>query len=159
MQAYDYSVLARGLHVIAVVLWIGGVAFVTTVLLPSLHRIPADRRLELFESLEGRFALQARITTLITGLSGFYMLHALRAWDRYLHAQFWWVHLMTLIWLLFTVVLFVLEPLFLHRWFHQQAVRNPERAFAILHRMHRILLGLSLLAILGAVAGAHGLLG
>ncbi len=159
MSSYEYSVIARILHVMAVVLWIGGVGFVTTVLLPSLRRLPADRRLRLFETLEGRFSLQAKVTTLITGLSGFYMLYALQAWDRYQHARFWWVHLMTLVWLIFTLVLFVFEPAFLRRRFHRLAQSEPGRAFAILQRMHRVLLGLSLVTILGAVAGAHGLLG
>ena len=62
-------ILARVVHVLGVVLWIGGVAFVTTVLLPALRRTadPA-RRLALFEELEGRFAFQARIVTVLTGL-------------------------------------------------------------------------------------------
>ncbi len=158
MQNPDAFILARALHVIGVVLWIGGVAFVTTVLLSSLRRITDSKlRLELFEQLEGRFAFQARVVTVITGLSGFYMLEALNAWDRYLHPQFWWLHLMTVIWVVFTVVLFVLEPLVLHRWFHNRAVADSDRAFALVHRMHRILLTLSLLAVFGAVAGAHGL--
>jgi uncharacterized membrane protein len=157
MRDADLFILARVLHVLGVVLWIGGVAFVTTVLLPSIRRTtdPA-RRLELFENLEGRFAWQARITTLATGLTGFYMLHYLDACDRYLSPAWWWIHLMTLVWVLFTVVLFVLEPLVLHRWFHEKATADGERAFRLVHRMHVILLALSLVAVLGAVAGSHG---
>ena len=84
------------------------------------------------------------------------MLETMNAWDRYLHAQFWWMHLMTFVWIIFTVVLFVLEPLFLHRWFKEQATKDSEYAFAWLHRMHIVLLSLSLLAVIGAVAGTHG---
>ncbi|MDI1231747.1 MAG: hypothetical protein PSU93_11410 [Methylobacter sp.] len=80
----------------------------------------------------------------------------MNAWDRYQHMQFWWMHLMTFIWVVFTVVLFVLEPLVLHRWFRDQAIKNSENAFAWLHGFHKALLGLSMLAIFGAVAGAHG---
>ncbi len=36
MQDFQYFVLARTFHVLGVVLWIGGVAFVTTVLIPAL---------------------------------------------------------------------------------------------------------------------------
>lgn len=64
---------------------------------------------------------------------------------------------MTFIWAIFTLVLFVLEPLVLHRWFREQAIKNSERAFARLHRMHKILLTLSLLAVFGAIAGSHGM--
>lgn len=157
MEDFDYFVLARTLHVLGVVIWIGGVAFVTTVLIPSIRKITDTQyRLELFEQLEGRFAFQARIVTLITGISGFYMLYVMNAWDRYQHLQFWWMHLMTFIWAVFTVVLFVLEPLVLHRWFRERATKDSENAFAWLHRMHKILLTLSLLAVLGAVAGSHG---
>ena len=157
MNDFGGFVLARALHVFGVVLWIGGVAFVTTVLLPALRRLDeAGARLDLFERLEGRFALQARLTTLLSGLSGFYMLHFLNAWDRYQQGQFWWIHLMTAVWLIFTLVLFVFEPLFLHRWFHQLALRDDARAFRLVQRMHVILLSLSLLAVGAGVVGAHG---
>lgn len=157
MESSNYFILARALHVVGVVLWIGGVAFVTTVLISSLKKITdTDKRLELFEELEGKFAFQARIITLITGISGFYMLYFMNAWDRYQQPAFWWIHLMTFIWAIFTIVLFVLEPLVLHRWFRKQAIRNSESAFAWLHRMHKVLLTLSLVAVLGAVAGSHG---
>ena len=45
--------LARALHVLAVVLWIGGVAMVTTVLLPAIRRLPlSDDPVALFEQVE-----------------------------------------------------------------------------------------------------------
>ncbi|HEB29106.1 MAG TPA: hypothetical protein ENI05_15380 [Porticoccus sp.] len=159
MQDVDIFVFARSLHIIGVVLWIGGVAFVTTVLIPSLKRISAsENRLELFERLENKFSFQAKIATLITGISGVYMLFFMDVWSRYLELQFWWMHLMTFVWFIFTVVLFVLEPLFLHRWFHQKATDNSDIAFMRLHTMHIILLLLSLIAVFGAVAGSHGFL-
>lgn len=157
MEDYRLFILARALHVVGVVLWIGGVAFVTTVLIPALRRLPdATDRYRLFESLEGRFAFQARVVTLVTGISGFYMMEFMSAWERYLQPQFWWIHLMTVIWVVFTLILFVLEPLVLHRWFAEQAARDSDHAFLWLHRMHKILLTLSLVAVLGAVAGSHG---
>ncbi len=157
MENFNYFVIARALHVLSVVVWIGGVAFVTTTLIPSLRRVTdTENRLKLFEELEGKFALQARFVTVIAGISGFYMLHFMDAWGRYQHIQFWWMHLMTLVWVVFTVVLFVLEPLVLHRWFHAKATTDSETAFAWLHRMHKILLTLSGLAILGAMLGSHG---
>ena len=157
MESFDQFVLARALHVVAVVMWIGGVAFVTTVLIPSLRALDSDEnRIQLFERLEGRFAFQAKVTTLLTGLSGLWMLDYLNAWSRYLDPQFWWLHLMTAIWFIFTLVLFVLEPLFLHRLFHRLAEQDSDAAFKKLQIMHRILLSLSLLAVAAAVAGAHG---
>ena len=70
--------IARVLHVLGVVLWIGGVAMVTMVLLPATKRmqLPIDR-FAFFEKIEHGFARQARITTLVTGASGAYLVHAL----------------------------------------------------------------------------------
>lgn len=157
MKNYDAFIIARVLHVVGVVLWIGGVAFVTTVLIPALRGMQDQKkRYTLFETLEGRFSFQAKITTAITGLSGLYMIYYLDAWSRYLNLSFWWIHLMTLVWLIFTIVLFILEPLFLHQWFHDQAEKDSDRTFRVLHTMHKVLLTLSLISVLGAVAGVRG---
>ena len=157
MENFSHFIFARALHVVGVLFWIGGVAFVTTVLIPSLKKITnTDDRLALFEQLEGKFGLQAKIATLLTGLSGYYMLEVMNAWDRYLQPQFWWMHLMTLVWAIFTLVLFVFEPLFLHQLFREMAIKNSDKTFARLHLMHIVLLTLSVVAVLGAVVGSHG---
>lgn len=153
----DDVAIARALHVLSVVLWIGGVAFVTTVLLPALRRRPAQERLDAFDALERRFSHQARVTTLVAGASGFYMVIRLELWDRFHTAVFWWMHAMVLLWLLFTVLLFIAEPLFLHRWLGARARRAPGSTFRLVEWLHRCLLALSLITILGAVAGSHGL--
>lgn len=150
-------ILARALHVLGVVLWIGGVAFVTTVLLPSVRRLKSpDERVEFFEAIEGRFARQARFTTLLVGASGFYLAHAWNLWERFRLAGFWWMHAMVLTWAIFTLMLFVLEPLFLHRKLLAMSRTEPEGTFRRIERMHWALLALSLVTVLGAVAGAHG---
>ncbi|MBL4829459.1 MAG: hypothetical protein JKY55_06190 [Aliivibrio sp.] len=157
MNEMDLFPLSRAIHIIGVVMWIGGVAFVTTVLIPALKKMDSEKeKLALFEQLEGRFGLQAKVSIILTGLSGFYMLHAMGAWSRYLEPQFWWLHLMTFIWIIFSLVLFVFEPRFLHQWFHQQAEKESVTTFKRLHTMHIVLLSLSLLATLSAVLGAHG---
>ncbi|MEJ1296266.1 MAG: hypothetical protein RPU64_10975 [Candidatus Sedimenticola sp. (ex Thyasira tokunagai)] len=154
METY---ILARALHVLGVVLWIGGVAMVTTVLLPATRQLKTPQeRVQFFERVEQRFAWQARATTLLTGLSGFYMLYLLDAWSRYSTPAYWWIHAMTAVWAIFTLVLFVLEPLFLHRLFLRKAEENPEKTFHIIQTMHWILLSVSLITVFGAVAGSHG---
>jgi uncharacterized membrane protein len=153
----DDFVLARIVHVLGVVLWIGGVAFVTLVLLPGMkHLQPASDRVAMFERLENGFAWQARLTTVLTGASGFYMLYVLDAWERFSDPGFWWLHAMSAIWLIFTVMLFVLEPLVLHKWFAQRARSQPERTLALIQRLHWVLLTASLVTVAGAVAGVHG---
>ena len=153
----DGVVVARALHVLAVVLWIGGVGFVTTVLLPAVRRLKSpEERLAFFDSVERRFAWQARITTLVAGLSGFYMAARLDLWSSFLSPDFWWLDAMVFVWLVFTIMLFVAEPLFLHRWFHDRAQTRPEETFRLVAGLHWGLLILSLITVLGAVAGSHG---
>lgn len=155
----EYFTLARVLHVLAVVLWIGGVSMVTTVIIPAVKKMKSkEEQMETFEKIEGRFALQAKITTLITGISGFYMVYVLDVWNRFLEPRYWWFHTMVIVWALFTVVLYVLEPFILHKLFKKYASKNPEKTFNIMHKAHWILLLLSLITIAGAVAGSHGFL-
>ncbi|MDR3539172.1 MAG: hypothetical protein P4L71_21965 [Acetobacteraceae bacterium] len=150
--------IARALHVLAVVLWIGGVGMVTTVLLPAIRRAyPADQRFPLFHGLEQRFAGQARFTTLLAGVSGFYMVWRLEAWDRFRAAGFWWMHAMVCVWLVFTLMLFVIEPLFLERQLARRAAVAPEATYRLVEWLHRILLLLSLVTVAGAVAGSQGI--
>jgi hypothetical protein len=63
---------------------------------------------------------------------------------------------MVAIWLVFTIVLFVLEPLFLHRWFSARARHDPAGTLRLVGRLHWVLLIASLLTVAGAVAGSHG---
>lgn len=53
-------------------------------------------------------------------------------------------------------MLFVAEPLFLHRWFHARAASDPDGTFRLIQRMHAVLLTVSLVTVFGAVLGAHG---
>jgi uncharacterized membrane protein len=153
---YDLAI-AKILHITGVVLWIGGVAFVTTVLLPTVKKFKSkEERIDFFEKAEHRFAKQARITTLFVGLSGFYMVTRYNMWNRFLDISYWWMHLMVLVWLIFTLLLFVLEPLFLHKRMREKAQKDPEKTYGNIFRMHLILLLLSLITIVGAVAGSNG---
>lgn len=155
----DDVAIARAVHVLSVVFWIGGVAFVTTVALPAIRRLKAPGEwLAFFDAFERRFAGQARVTTLLAGVSGFYMATRLDLWSRFLSASYWWMHGMVLVWLIFTVMLFAAEPLVLHRWLHARAAADPEATFGLVQKLHLFLLALSSLVILGAVAGSHGFL-
>ena len=126
MTINDYA-LWRGLHVLAIVLWIGGVAFVTTILIPALRRSGNDYAL--FEKLEHRFGLQAKFSTQIAMIST---------------------------WAVFTLMLFVLEPWLMHRLLKQKAQIDPAGTMALLQRVHIALLTLSLITVAGGVIGAHG---
>jgi uncharacterized membrane protein len=153
MEAWGF---ARALHVVGVVLWIGGVAMVTTVLLPAVRRLPGTDAFAVFERLEHRFAAQSRWTTLIVGASGFYLVESLGVWSRFAELRYWWMHAMVLVWAIFTLMLFVIEPLFLHRRLAQRARRDAAGTLRAVARLHWVLLALALATIAGAVAGSHG---
>lgn len=153
----DEAALARAVHVFGVVLWIGGVAFVTTVLLPAVRRMKRpEERVAFFEAVERRFAWQARVTTVLVGISGFYLVEIWGLWHRFAEAGFWWMHAMVLVWVVFTVMLFVAEPLVLHRWFLARAAEKPDSTFRLIERMHWLLLTISLITVIGATIGSHG---
>jgi uncharacterized membrane protein len=149
----DDLTLARIIHVTSVVIWIGGVYFVTFIVLPALRQ--AEDKVARFEAVESLFTKHAKFVVTLAGLSGFYMLYRLEGWGRYASIDYWWVHAMTLLWLIFTLVLFVAEPLFLHAWFIRRAQEAPEKAFALATRFHQIMTLLSLLVIAAAIFGVH----
>jgi hypothetical protein len=151
----DGLALARVLHVLAVVVWIGGVSIVTTALLPAVRRreFGADW-LAAFQAIERRFAWQARVGIVIVGLTGLYMIVQADMWDRFRSAEYWWMHTMVCTWTIFAIGLFVVEPLFLDRRLRPGA--NERAVFAQLAAAHWVLLTLSLITIFGAVAGSHG---
>lgn len=154
----DDVAVARAIHVLAVVLWIGGVGVVTTVVLPIVRRarIPQER-LALFDAVERRFIWQARVLTLLVAASGFYMVERLNLWQRFRSVEFWWMHAMVGVWAIFTLILFVAEPLIVHRWVQRRALTAPDATFFWLHWLHWVLLGLSLITIFAAVAGSYGM--
>jgi uncharacterized membrane protein len=153
----DGLALARVLHVLAVVVWIGGVSIVTTALLPAVRRseFGADW-LAAFQAIERRFARQARVAIVIVGLTGLYMIVQADMWDRFRSAEYWWMHAMVCIWAIFAIGLFLVEPLFLDRRLRRRANERMEAVFAQLAAVHWVLLTLSLITIFGAVAGSHG---
>ena len=115
-----------------------------------------EERVEFFEAVERRFAWQARGTTLLVGATGFHLVAAWDLWSRFQSPSYWWMHAMVVVWAVFTVMLFIAEPLFLHRRFLEAARHRPDATFRRIERMHWVLLVISLATVLGAVAGSHG---
>jgi uncharacterized membrane protein len=152
----DDFTIARVVHVGAVLFWIGGVSFVTLVLLPWVRRShPPSERLAAFHAVESRFAPQARAWVLLAGASGFWMTYRARLWSRFADPATWWMDAMVAVWVVFTVVLFIAEPLVLHR--RMNASPSPEADFRRVESAHRLLLAGSVVAVVGAVGGSHGL--
>ena len=147
--------IAIAVHLLAILWWIGGVAFVTLVFIPALRADDTRDRHELLQTIEHRFAPQARIAIVLVGLSGGYLLWKLGAWRWLSLAQFWWLSAMIAYWLLFVVILFIIEPLGLM----QRAAfagHDPAAGWRRFHAVHALLLVLALIIIAAAVAGSHG---
>lgn len=153
----DDFAIARALHLLAVVLWVGGVGFVTTVVTPALRTAhPPAERLAAFHRFERQFVAQARFWVTLAGASGIWMVWRGDLWARFHDLHFWWMHLMFAMWLLFMTMLFVVEPFVLHRAFAASA--TPERDFDRIEIMHRVVLTLLLVTILAAALGSRGML-
>jgi uncharacterized membrane protein len=156
----DDVTLARAVHVLAVIHWMGGVAFVTLVTLPSIAATGTSaHRFEMFEAVERRFSAQVRISVPLAGLSGLYMADRLGLWGRFVQADGWWLMAMAVVWLLFMMILFVLEPFVLHDRFRRRAASDPDGALRLVQRAHWLLLSAGAATAAAAVLGAHGLLG
>lgn len=156
MPAVDDFAVARAVHVIAVLFWLGGVGFVTWVLMPTLRTTEVSQdRLRRFQQMEARFAWQARLWVLLAGVSGLWLAWRADLWSRFLDGRFWWMHLMVALWIVFALMLFVIELLHLHR--RLANTQSPEADFARMIRRHQMLLAISVVTIFGAVGGSHGL--
>ena len=150
--------LARALHVLAVIHWFGGVAFVTAVVLPAVAAAPAEARLARFEAIEHRFAAQVRVSVPLAGLTGAYMAERLDLWPRFVEPGGWWLLAMALLWLVFMAILFVAEPLLLRGRLARAAALRPAATFDLVRRAHWLLLGIGGAVAGAAVLGAHGVL-
>ncbi|HET7921894.1 MAG TPA: hypothetical protein VFM15_03985 [Gammaproteobacteria bacterium] len=147
--------IAIAVHVLSVVWWIGGIAFVACVFLPALRAGAVGDPAAAFRAIESRFAPQARIAVILVGLSGGYLLWRLELWRHLHHAAWWWLDAMMLYWLLFVMFLFVLAPLGLLR--HIMRGAHPdERGWRRLQRSHTLLLSIGLVIIAAAAAGGRG---
>ena len=148
--------LARALHVLFVAHWIGGVVFVTLVALP-LARSKGEARAgwALFEAIESRFAAQVRWSIPLAGLTGLWMSWRLDLWGRFPDPAFWWLDAMAFVWILFMLMVFVVEPL-AHKRLSVHAARDPAGVLRRIFRAHVVLLTAAAVTVLGAVAGAHG---
>jgi uncharacterized membrane protein len=152
----DDVAIARALHVLAVIHWIGGLSFVTLVILPLVRagRTGEEAQL-LFERVERHFSAQVRVSVPLAGATGLWMAYRMELWDRFADPDFWWMPAMFGTWLIFMLMLFVIEPRF-HGKFAKRARQDAGAVFRRVSRLHEFLLLLAAITAFGAVAGSHG---
>ncbi len=155
---YRWFAVARVLHVFAIVIWIGGIAAVTTVIFPAIRRIDSnEQKVWLFEQVEHNFRPQARTAWLIVGLTGIYMVGSLGAWKRFVEPHYWWMNAMVGLWVVFGLMLFIVEPLVVGPRIRRSLASEPRAALARIEVLHWMLLALSLAVIASVVGGIYGL--
>ena len=151
--------IAIALHVFGVIGWIGGLTFVTLVVLPLLRSGKFGDIQTGFHLIEGRFAPQVKVAVIVVGAAGLWMLYRLNMWvflyDYHLWPHYWWIPAMILYWSWFVLMLFVLGPSGLLKKIMKGAGQNEAKAWARLHIIHGILMLLGWLIVLGAVFGNH----
>jgi len=149
------------IHLVTVILWIGGLAFITMFVLPMIIRMqnPLEKVL-FFQGIEHRFAPRAKIYNAIVGITGFVMLY-LTGWYRLLFTHKGIPLLfMLIIWIFWFIMLFGLEPVIIRRMLDRMAKSGEameiETIFARMNRMHWLLLMISLAASIAGIIFGHG---
>jgi hypothetical protein len=84
---------------------------------------------------------------LIVRLTGLYMLGSIRAWVRFVEPPYWWMHAMVGLWVVFGLMLFIVEPLVVGPRIRRNLENEPHRALARMEALHWLLLALSLVVI------------
>ncbi len=142
-------VIALIIHVLSIVIWIGGVAFVTMVTFPMILRM--DKSLEmvlLFQGVEHRFGKIAKVMVILAGLSGLYLI-----FEKGLSAGVW---IMIVLWVVYASLLFGLEKLIFQKLFSKPGEQGDmKKVFNLLQGFHWVVLGLSLLAVAAGIYEAH----
>lgn len=144
-------------HVLSVVIWIGGVAFVTIIVFPMILRTKNSlEQVMMFQGIEHRFSRIAKILVILTGISGLYLISE--------KGLSFGVFIMIFVWTLYASLLFFLEKLLFKRLFAKPS-RNrvvptgeqlkTEQVFFRLQVFHWFVLTLSFLAIAAGIWTAH----
>ncbi len=153
-----------------VVIWIGGVAFVTMITFPMIQR--AENSLEqvmMFQGVEHRFSKIAKVMVVLVGLSGLYLIYEKYGFNfKELGFGVW---IMIIVWAFYASLLFGLEKIIFKKLFStpsqnraclsgRQVVPAGEqpdtkKIFNILQGFHRVVLALSFLAIAAGIWTAH----
>lgn len=145
-------------HVSVVVLWIGGVAFVTMIIFPMLLKMEDSlEKVMMFQRVENTFAKQARVYAWLTGITGGVMLSMTGQHTALFSRATAGVSVMIVVWAVYILVLTFEKRLFGVIFRDQQAL-DASGIFFRLSVFHWVVLGLSMAAVfLGVLAGHGGL--
>ena len=143
-------ITALTFHVLSIVIWIGGVAFVTMIVFPMIQRTENSlEQVMMFQGVEHRFGKIAKAMVVIAGLSGFYMAH-----KNGLSVGVW---IMIVVWACYASLLFFLEKPLFKKFFSKPAGEelDTKQIFFRLQVFHWVVLGLSFIAVAAGIWTGH----
>lgn len=144
------------IHVLGVVIWIGGVAFVTMIVFPMLTRMENSlEKVIFFQGIEHRFAGIAKGSLAVVGLTGAWLLYQTGEWRMLFSTAGIGPTLMLIVWTFYLLVL-LFEAKIFGMLFKGKEGRDADKIFVLLSRFHWVVLSLSLLAIGVGVWAGHG---
>jgi uncharacterized membrane protein len=151
--------ILTAVHVLGVVVWIGGVAFVTMIVFPMITRMENSlEKVIFFQGMEHRFAGIAKISVAVVGLTGGWLLYLTGEWRILFSMAGVGPTLMIIVWAFYVLVLLFEGKLF-KMIFGGRAGQDTDKVFALISRFHWVVLSVSLLAIgIGVWAGHGGVL-
>jgi uncharacterized membrane protein len=150
-----YSLLLT-LHVIGVVIWIGGVAFVTIIVFPMIMRMEGSfEKMLFFQGVEHRFAKIAKACVVIVGITGFWLLYLANEWGILFTKGGIGPTLMLIVWTVYLLIL-LLEGRLFKVIFKGEAQKDTAGIFFRLTVFHWVVLALSLTAVGIGVLSGHG---
>lgn len=138
------------IHVMGVVLWIGGVGFATIVIFPTLRGIEDSmEKVRFFLGVERRFSKLAKAYVIVVGITGIYLFFQRGGFGGLNTEMAIILAFKVFVWLLFAVLLFGAEKRLMNILISSQTAQ--EKAFQRLSLFHWVMLILSLLAIAGGI--------
>lgn len=147
--------LLTAIHVTVVVLWIGGVSFVTIIIFPMLLKMEESlEKVLMFQRVESVFARLARYYAWIVGPTGFVILYLKGLLPQLFTSKAIGPSIMLLVWIFYTLVLTFEKKVFAIV-FSDPKKYNAEKVFAFLARGHWIIMGVSLAAVFFGVFFGH----
>jgi uncharacterized membrane protein len=142
-------------HLLSVVIWIGGVAFVTGIVFPTLAGLEDSMaKVSFFMGFERRFQFLARICVIIAGASGVLLFWQRGAFATLSRAEAFLIGYKFFVWIVFAILLFGAEKRLMGTLVSGRTA--PETAFRRLAIFHWVVLILSLIAIVAGIKLVRG---
>ncbi len=156
MEVTVFLALLLIIHVICVIIWIGGVSFVTTVIFPMMYQTEGSlEKALMFQGVEHRFAGMVRWLIGIVGITGFWLLVAKYGFGILAQRRGLGIVIMIVAWALYTTVL-VSERKVFGKIFADPEKINMDQALRIINVMHWFLLTISFAAVAAGIWFAQG---